>query len=95
MQKNVWMAIIALTAVAGGYFLWRGAQKPGELDQFALCLGDKGAVFYGAFWCPHCQNQKKMFKMLKKKRRKLGKGGLGSAPSSGAPAVFRGNFKPF
>jgi len=61
MQKNVWMAIIALTAVAGGYFLWRGAQKPGELDQFALCLGDKGAVFYGAFWCPHCQNQKKMF----------------------------------
>ena len=61
MQKNVWMAIIALTAVAGGYFLWRGAQKPGELDQFALCLGDKGAVFYGAFWCKYCNAQKKMF----------------------------------
>jgi hypothetical protein len=28
---------------------------------FAQCLGEKGATFYGAFWCPHCQNQKKAF----------------------------------
>lgn len=28
---------------------------------FAKCLKDKGAVFYGAFWCGHCQNQKKAF----------------------------------
>lgn len=34
---------------------------PGPLDEFALCLEDKGAIFYGAFWCPHCQNQKKDF----------------------------------
>ncbi|MEK7195547.1 MAG: hypothetical protein AAB655_02540 [Patescibacteria group bacterium] len=32
-----------------------------ELDSFAQCLKDKGAVFYGAFWCPHCVNQKNMF----------------------------------
>ncbi len=32
-----------------------------DYDAFATCLADKGAVFYGAFWCPHCQNQKKMF----------------------------------
>ncbi len=36
-------------------------QGPGEYDEFAKCLGEKGAVFYGAFWCPHCQAQKKMF----------------------------------
>ncbi len=30
-------------------------------DSFATCLKDKGAVFYGAFWCPHCQDQKKEF----------------------------------
>ncbi|MDQ3244946.1 MAG: hypothetical protein M3P22_01175 [bacterium] len=36
-------------------------QGPGKLDQFAICLKDKGAVFYGAFWCPHCQDQKKLF----------------------------------
>ena len=34
---------------------------PGKLDGFAQCLEEKGAVFYGAFWCPHCQAQKKLF----------------------------------
>src|SRR5450830_1349540 len=34
---------------------------PGKYDTFATCLKDKGAVFYGAFWCPHCQEQKKLF----------------------------------
>jgi thiol-disulfide isomerase/thioredoxin len=34
---------------------------PGKYDAFAQCLKDKGAVFYGAFWCPHCQAQKKLF----------------------------------
>ncbi len=34
---------------------------PGKYDVLAQCLKDKGAVFYGAFWCPHCQAQKKMF----------------------------------
>lgn len=31
------------------------------LDTFAQCLKDKGAVMYGADWCPHCQNEKKAF----------------------------------
>lgn len=34
---------------------------PGKYDEFAKCLADKGAVFYGAFWCSHCQAQKKLF----------------------------------
>ena len=32
-----------------------------KYDDFATCLKDKGAKFYGAFWCPHCQAQKAMF----------------------------------
>lgn len=32
-----------------------------KYDAFAQCLKDKGATFYGAFWCPHCKAQKKMF----------------------------------
>jgi len=32
-----------------------------KYDAFASCLGEKGAIFYGAFWCPHCKNQKEMF----------------------------------
>jgi len=34
---------------------------PGKYDQFTQCLKDSGATFYGAFWCPHCQAQKKLF----------------------------------
>ncbi|MEY3783725.1 MAG: hypothetical protein RLZZ230_47 [Candidatus Parcubacteria bacterium] len=35
-------------------------------DEFAQCLADAGAVFYGAFWCPHCQEQKALFENSKK-----------------------------
>jgi hypothetical protein len=30
-------------------------------DKFARCLAKKGATMYGAFWCPHCAEQKEMF----------------------------------
>src|SRR3989338_9696221 len=33
----------------------------GEIDEFAKCLTEKGAVMYGTFWCPHCARTKKMF----------------------------------
>ena len=33
----------------------------GLYDDFATCLKDEGAVFYGAFWCPHCIAQKALF----------------------------------
>lgn len=32
-----------------------------DLDSFAQCLAQSGAVMYGADWCPHCQNEKKAF----------------------------------
>lgn len=32
-----------------------------ELEKFAACLGEKGAVFYGASWCSFCNMQKEMF----------------------------------
>src|SRR3989338_925973 len=38
-----------------------GPALPGRYDDFIFCLKDKGAVFYGAFWCSHCQAQKKLF----------------------------------
>lgn len=30
-------------------------------DNFAKCLTEKGVKMYGAYWCSHCQNQKKAF----------------------------------
>jgi hypothetical protein len=50
---------VALIAI----LLWgfTASRGPGPPDTFAQCLADKGAIFYGAFWCSHCQNQKAMF----------------------------------
>ncbi len=30
-------------------------------QSLAKCLTDKGAVMYGAYWCPHCAKQKELF----------------------------------
>ena len=63
MKRGVlifWLVIIVIIiAGIGSSFFVRAA--PSKLDGFAQCLKDKGAVFYGAFWCPHCQATKKMF----------------------------------
>ncbi len=32
-----------------------------DMAGFAQCLKDKGATFYGAFWCPHCGKTKQLF----------------------------------
>lgn len=34
------------------------ANASGQYDDFAKCLTGKNATFYGAFWCPHCNDQK-------------------------------------
>ena len=38
---------------------------PGKYDAFAQCLVNKGAKFYGAFWCPHCAAQEKDLQMTR------------------------------
>ena len=50
--------VVATVLVRGGSNAPGG---PGKYDEFAICLKEKGALFYGAFWCPHCQAQKKLF----------------------------------
>lgn len=66
MTKQIYIfggiAVAVLVLVGIVYFADSDTDKsPGELDQFAQCLGPKGATFYGAFWCPHCVNQKALF----------------------------------
>lgn len=63
MKKGVlifWVAILVLIVLGvGASFI--PARRTGPLDSFTQCLADSGAVFYGAFWCPHCQAQKRIF----------------------------------
>lgn len=62
MNKNTIVIVVSIVVIAiVALFLIPNTPGSTELDSFATCLADKGAVFYGAFWCPHCQNQKKMF----------------------------------
>jgi hypothetical protein len=64
MNKNnkiiLWILIIGTIGSFSWYFI-REAVTPGKYDTLAQCIADSGAKFYGAFWCPHCQNQKKLF----------------------------------
>jgi hypothetical protein len=52
------LGTVATVLLRGGGSISAG---PGKYDEFATCLGEKGATFYGAFWCPHCQAEKKLF----------------------------------
>ena len=58
--KIVGIGVVVVVLVFVGFGIWHRTQ-PGKYDAFAQCLKDKGAIFYGAFWCPHCQEQKALF----------------------------------
>lgn len=59
-KQLIWAGIIiAIIAVIG--VLSIKDNTPGELDSFAQCLDEKDAIFYGAFWCQNCKDQKTAF----------------------------------
>ncbi len=63
MKKNIWgiVVLVLIVAAAGVSFSFLTTAKGTGLDGFARCLASKDAVMYGAYWCPHCQNQKRLF----------------------------------
>lgn len=63
MNKStiVSIVIIAVVVIVGLVILQQQSNKPGKYAELATCLTEKGATFYGAFWCPNCGNQKKVF----------------------------------
>ena len=44
-------------------FLYIKTMPPpnGKYDAFAKCIANTSTTFYGAFWCPHCEAQKREF----------------------------------
>ena len=64
-NKNIFLLIIGILILGTiAAVLLRSLSVPAgpsKYDTFAQCLKEKGAVFYGAFWCQHCQAQKEMF----------------------------------
>ncbi|HTK59814.1 MAG TPA: hypothetical protein VL283_01275 [Candidatus Baltobacteraceae bacterium] len=57
------ITLAAVVLVIGGlvYLSNRESGTPGQYDKLAQCLTEKGIKFYGASWCPHCAEQKRMF----------------------------------
>lgn len=53
--------VLLVVLVVGLGTVFNKPKDPGKYAAFAQCLKDSGAEFYGAFWCPHCQAQKKAF----------------------------------
>lgn len=60
MKKTFWWGIgtIALVIVLVIILSSSGSSK---YDGFAQCISESGTKMYGAYWCPHCQEQKKLF----------------------------------
>lgn len=64
MKKGlaVAMVVVLLLIVAVAWkFKGNSSDAPGAYDAMAKCLTEKGVKMFGAYWCPHCQNQEKMF----------------------------------
>jgi len=58
----IWIVVIVvvLGAAWGGYDYFYYS-KASTLDDFAKCVSSKGVRMYGAWWCPHCAEQKEVF----------------------------------
>ena len=59
-MKYFWigLALLVVLGVAASFY---AKSKPGAFDGFAQCLSEKGVTFFGAYWCPNCANQKRLF----------------------------------
>jgi thiol-disulfide isomerase/thioredoxin len=58
--KSIAILVLGMVILVGGatYFV---SNRSSQYDELATCIKDKGAIFWGAFWCPHCREQKDNF----------------------------------
>lgn len=55
------LTVLIFAGLLGWLFILSQPKSVAGIDNFAKCLTEKGAIMYGAYWCPHCQSQKKLF----------------------------------
>ncbi len=60
--KTTDLVTIGVVLILGLFILYlTGFFNSSANDEFAQCLTDEGAKFYGTFWCSHCSDQKAIF----------------------------------
>jgi hypothetical protein len=57
-RRAIYAALI-VAAFGGAFYLGHRSQH--KYDGFARCLSARGVKMYGAWWCPHCSEQKEEF----------------------------------
>ena len=64
MKKTI-TTIMIISLISASALLFTACQNQpasdGKYSALAQCLTEKGVKYYGAYWCGHCQSQKKMF----------------------------------
>lgn len=67
-MKSTYVYTALIVLIIGGLIVMRNTSTKSvsvdrvtKYDTFAQCLSDAGAKFYGAYWCPHCKEQKALF----------------------------------
>ena len=58
--RKIAMGLLIVAAFAAAYYLGL-LKRHSRYDAFAQCITARGAKMYGAFWCPHCQEQEEAF----------------------------------
>jgi thiol-disulfide isomerase/thioredoxin len=60
--SNIIIAIFIIIVIGIlGISFYSAFSSGGNYDEFTKCITDSGAKMYGAYWCPHCQEQKSLF----------------------------------
>ena len=59
MKKLIALPLLLIFLTACNSSIMR---SPGQFDQLAQCLTDKGFIMYGSETCPHCKTQREAFK---------------------------------
>ena len=62
MTKVVIGTVVAVVAIVGAiYYFSQEEPASAAVQEFAQCINDSGTTYYGAFWCPNCQEQEELF----------------------------------
>ncbi len=64
-QRTLLTIVITAAVAVGGLVLianksGTSSGTSGQYDKLAQCLTSKGVKFYGAWWCPHCAEEKRI-----------------------------------
>ena len=58
MDKKYIVGAILVTVIV---LFFISTSSASNHEKLAQCLTEKGVKFYGAYWCPHCKEQKELF----------------------------------